>query len=264
MATAEQIEAAALNGSRPIVDRSADVLLRERLDPGIEVLRLNRPGRRNALNSELLELLVAALRELEVDPSVRVVVLSTTSVLALCAGVDVGERLDRDGGMRRMETFVALYAAIEALPVPLIGVCVGHCVGGGAELVTSADLRVGGTNLGLRFVGARLGVPIGVARLVPLVGLSRAKELVFSGHVIRVEEAERLGMLARTAEPEDAEAVALDLAREVAAHSSSSVRRFKTMFREFSHSHDRVARENEILLEFQRTGDGLPAKPPPG
>jgi hypothetical protein len=35
------------------------------------------------------------------------------------------------------------------------------------------------------------------------------------------------------------------------------------MFREFSHSHDRVAKENEILLDFQRTGDGLPAKPPP-
>jgi enoyl-CoA hydratase/carnithine racemase len=237
-------------------------LLRERLEPGIEVLRLNRPERRNALNSEMLELLVGALRELEVDAGLRAVVLSTTSPLALCAGVDVGERLDRAGGMRRMETFVALYAAIEALPVPLICVCVGHCVGGGAELVTSADLRVGGTNLGLRFVGARLGVPIGVARLVPLVGLSRAKELVFSGHVIRVEEALRLGMLARTAEPEDAERVALDLAREVAAHLPSSVRRFKTLFRDFSHSHDRVAQENEILLEFQRTGDGLPAQPP--
>lgn len=236
-------------------------LLRERLEPGIEVLRLNRPERRNALNSELLGQLVTALRDLEVDPTVRVVVLSTTSVLALCAGIDVGEVLDYDGGIRRMETFVAMYAAIEALPVPLIAVCVGHCVGGGAELVTSADLRVGATNLGLRFVGARLGVPIGVARLVPLVGLSRAKELVFSGHVIRVEEAARVGLLARTAEPAQAEAVALDLAREVAAHSASSVRRFKAMFREFGHSHERVARENEILLEFQRRGDGLPAKP---
>lgn len=238
-------------------------LLRERLEPGIEVLRLNRPERRNALNSELLGALVTALRELEVDPTVRVVVLSTTSVLALCAGIDVGEVLDHEGGIRRMEIFVAMYAALEALPVPLVCVCVGHCVGGGAELVTSADLRVGATNLGLRFVGARLGVPIGVARLVPLVGLSRAKELVFSGHVIRVEEAARVGLLARTAEPAQAEAVALDLAREVAAHSASSVRRFKAMFREFEHSHERVARENEILREFQRRGDGLPAKPGP-
>jgi enoyl-CoA hydratase/carnithine racemase len=73
-------------------------LLRERLDPGIEVLRLNRPERRNALNSEILELLVAALRELEVDPALRVVVLSTTSALALCAGIEVSEQLDRAGG----------------------------------------------------------------------------------------------------------------------------------------------------------------------
>jgi len=234
-------------------------LLRERLTPGIEILRLNRPDRRNALDTDTLELLVSALRELAIDPAVRVVVLSSTSVLALCAGIDVGEPLDRAGGMRRMEIFVEVYAAIEDLPIPLICVCFGHCVGGGAELVTSADLRVGATNLGLRFVGARLGVPIGVARLVPLVGLSRAKELVFSGHVIRVEEAERLGLLARTAEPEDAEAVAIRLAREIAGHSTESVRRYKAIFREFEASHLRVARENEILLEFQRDGDGLPS-----
>jgi len=236
-------------------------VLRERLDPGIEVLRLNRPAQRNALDSTTLELMVDALRELAVDPSLRVVVLSTTSVLALCAGIDVAEALDWEGGMRRMETFVALYAALEELPVPLICVCVGHCIGGGAELVTSADLRVGATNLGLRFVGARLGVPIGVARLVPLVGLSRAKELVFSGHVIRMDEARTLGLLARVAEPEDAEVVALRLAREVAGYSAVSVRRYKAMFREFEASHLRVARENEILLEFQRSGDGLPSGP---
>ncbi|MEA2300613.1 MAG: hypothetical protein QOE44_1148 [Solirubrobacteraceae bacterium] len=236
-------------------------LLRERLDPGIEVLRLNRPAQRNALDSATLKLMVGALRELRTDPALRVVVLSSTSVLALCAGIDVAEKLDAEGGMRRMETFVALYAALEELPVPLICVCVGHCIGGGAELVTSADLRVGATNLGLRFVGARLGVPIGVARLVPLVGLSRAKELVFSGHVIRMDEARTLGLLARTAEPEDAEVVALRLAREVAGYSGVSVRRYKAMFREFESSHLRVARENEILLEFQRSGDGLPQRP---
>ncbi len=237
-------------------------LLRERLEPGIEVLRLNRPDRRNALNSDILGLLVSSLRELADDPSLRVVVLSSTSPLALCAGVDVGERLDRSGGMRRMQSFVDLYASIEALPMPLICVCVGHCVGAGAELVTSADLRVGAPNLGLRFVGARLGVPIGVARLVPLVGLSRAKELVFSGHVIRVEEAQRLGLLVRTAEPDQAEAAALELAREIAALQTDSVRRFKAMFREFSHSRERVAQENAILVEFQRHGAGLPSKPP--
>ncbi len=236
-------------------------VLRERLDPGIEVLRLNRPERRNALDSATLELLVEALAELALDSSVRVVVLSTTSILALCAGIDVGEPLDHAGGIRRMETFVQMYAAIEALPMPLICVCLGHCIGGGAELVTSADLRVGATNLKLRFVGARLGVPIGVARLVPLVGLSRAKELVFSGHVIRVDEARTLGLLARTAEPEDAETVALRLARELAAHSSESVRRYKAIFREFERSQARVDRENEILLQFQREGDGLPSGP---
>jgi enoyl-CoA hydratase len=226
----------------------------------VAVLRLDRPERRNAMDSALLAALLQALDELAGDDAVKVVVFSTTTDKALSAGADVAEELDAEGGVRRMEAFTRMYSAVESFPAPTIAVCVGNVVGAGAELAAGCDLRVGGDNLKLAWAGAKLGVPVGPARLAPLIGLSRAKELVFTGRVVTMEEAERIGFLHRTAPAAEAEAAALELAREVAAYPAEGLRRLKTMFRELEGAERRVAYENELLMEFQRGGAGLPSR----
>jgi enoyl-CoA hydratase/carnithine racemase len=232
-------------------------LVRERIG-GIEMLRLNRAAKRNALDSGSLAALIAALEQLSGDDDLRVLVLSTTNIRAFCAGADVGEVLDRDGGIARMRAFTRLYTLIEQCPVPTIAVCVGNCVGAGAEIVAGCDLRVGGDNLTLSWAGARLGVPVGPARLVPLVGLARAKDLVLTGRVIGMAEAETYGLLQRTATADEAEAAALELAAAVAAQSAAGIRVLKQMFRDLGSGEQRVAYENERLMDFQRHGGGLP------
>jgi enoyl-CoA hydratase/carnithine racemase len=233
-------------------------LTRERLDDDIEVLRLDRPGVRNAMDTGLLGELDAALTELAGDPALRVLVISTTSERALCAGADVAEDLDHAAGVARMELFARLYAAIEAFPAPTIAVCVGNVVGAGAEVAAGCDLRVGGDNLKLVFPGAKLGVPVGPARLTPLVGLSRAREIIFTGRVVDADEAQALGLLARRAPAAEAEAAAIELAHELAAHPPAGLRHLKDLFREYEATKYRVARENAEIVEFQRTGGGLP------
>ncbi|MDP9385637.1 MAG: enoyl-CoA hydratase/isomerase family protein, partial [Actinomycetota bacterium] len=151
-------------------------ILVERRRDGVAVIRIDRPERRNALDSATLEAFVAALHGLSADDGLRALVLSTTSPRAFCAGADTAERLDRQGGIARMRAFGALYAALEAVPVPVVCVCVGNTLGAGAELAAGSDLRVGGDNLQIGWVGVRLGVPVGPARLVGLVGGARAKE----------------------------------------------------------------------------------------
>jgi enoyl-CoA hydratase/carnithine racemase len=235
-----------------------DTLLRERLDGGIEVLRLNRPDKRNALDTATTDALVAALDELADDPELRVLVLSTTNPRALCAGADIGEQLDHAGGVARMAAYTRMYAAIERFPVPTIAVCVGNCVGAGAEIAAGADLRVGGDNLKLAWAGARLGVPVGPARLAPLIGVARAKDLVFTGRTVGAEEASALGLLHRVAPADQAEAVALELASAIAAQHPAGVRVLKDMFRELDGSAARVAYENDQLMRFQQHGHGLP------
>jgi enoyl-CoA hydratase/carnithine racemase len=233
-------------------------LQRVRLDGGVEVLRLDRPQVRNALDSAALAELEAALAELGADADLRALVISTTDVKALCAGADVGERLDHEAGVARMEAFARLYAALDAFPAPTIAVCVGNCVGAGAEIAAGCDLRVGGDNLKLAWPGGRLGVPVGPARLVPLVGLATAKDLILTGRALGMEEALALGLLHRSAPAAGAEAAALRLAAEVAAHPPDGIRRLKQLFRELDGSAARIARENEALVAFQRHGSGLP------
>ena len=232
---------------------------RERVADGIEVLRLDRPQARNAMNSELLAAVEAALAQLAGDPSLRVLVFSTTDTKALSAGADVREELDAAGGVARMEAFARFYAAIEAFPLPTIAVCVGNVVGAGAELAAGCDLRVGGDNLHLAWVGARLGVPVGPARLAPLVGLARAKELILTARVLDQRGADELGLLAAAVPAAEAEAAAVALAESITG-PVEGLRALKRMFRELEGSERRVAYENELLVEFQARGAGLPRR----
>ncbi|GAB2457498.1 enoyl-CoA hydratase/isomerase family protein [Jatrophihabitans fulvus] len=238
---------------------SDDPILLERTSGGaVAVVRLNRPGKRNALDSASLATLNDTLAALAADDDLRAVVLSTTSTRALCAGADVGEQLDDAGGVARMAAFTRLYAALDELPVPSIAVCVGNCVGAGAELVAGADLRVVGDNLHLAWAGARLGVPVGPARLTPLLGVSRAKDLVLTGRVVTAGEAVALGLAREVVPAAGAEAAALALADAIVAQHPGGVRVLKQMFRELDGSAARIAYENEQLLRFQQHGAGLP------
>jgi enoyl-CoA hydratase/carnithine racemase len=199
-----------------------------------------------------------ALAELAADDGLRALVFSTTSTVALSAGADVGEALTDEQGVARMVAFSRMYEAIEAFPAPTIAVCVGNVMGAGAELAAGCDLRVGGDNLKIGWVGARLGVPVGPARLVPVVGLARAKELLFTGRMLGMEEASAVGLLHRCATAGDAEAAALALAAEIAAHPPAGVRALKAMVRAYEGTADRVAEENRGLERWQRYGAGLP------
>jgi enoyl-CoA hydratase/carnithine racemase len=236
----------------------AENVVRARIGAGIEVIRLNRPHKRNALDSATLIELLGALADLAADDDLRVLVLSSTDMRAFCAGADVTEPLDAPGGVERMAAFCRLYAAIEAFPAPTIAVCVGNCVGAGAEIAAGCDLRVGGDNLKLAWAGARLGVPVGPARLAQLIGVSRAKDLIFTGRVVDVAEAAEIGLLHRTATADEAEAAAFNLATEIAAQSAPGLRVIKQMFRDLEASASRVNHENELLMDFQRHGTGIP------
>jgi enoyl-CoA hydratase/carnithine racemase len=235
----------------------ADEIVTERRD-GIAIVRLNRPEKRNALDSASLALLDRTFTELAADETLRALVISTTDVRALCAGADVGEQLDAAAGIARMAAFTRMYAWLDEFPVPIIAVAVGNCVGAGAEIVAGADLRVGGNNLQLAWAGARLGVPVGPARLTPIVGAARAKDLIYTGRTIGMVEAVTLGLLQRTASAEEAEDIALHVAGEIAEQHPQGVRVLKQMFRDLDGTAARTAYENEHLMRFQQHGAGIP------
>jgi enoyl-CoA hydratase/carnithine racemase len=237
------------------------VTLYEVGEGGVALLRLDRPGSRNAIDTRMLEELLERLAAAREDEAVRVLVVSSTDHMGLSAGADVKERLDGEGKVRRMRLFADLYDALVAFPKPTIAVCHGDVVGGGAEIAVACDMRVGGSNLRMRFPGAALGVPVGPARLVTLCGLATAKYLLLSSRTVGADEALRLGLVNRVAPAAGAEGAALELAAQVAAHPPEAVARLKRMLHEWDDVVGRSKAEGEGQVEWARTGPGLPTHP---
>ena len=225
---------------------------------GVALLRLDRPAARNAIDTAMLEELLARLETARGDDAVRVLVVSSSDHMGLSAGADVKERLDEQGKVRRMQLFADLYDAIVAFPKPTVAACHGDVVGGGAEIAVACDLRVGGANLRLRFPGAALGVPVGPARLVTLCGLAAAKYLLLTSRTVGADEALRLGLVNRVAPTAATEEAALELAASVAAHPPEAVARLKRMLHGWDDVEGRSQAEGEGQVEWQRTGPGLP------
>jgi enoyl-CoA hydratase len=225
---------------------------------GVALLRLQRPDSRNAINTQMLEEMLAHLTAARADEAVRVLVLSSDDHLGLSAGADVREQLDEEGRVRRMQLFADLYDELTGFPKPTIAVCHGDVVGGGAEIATACDMRVGGSNLRMRFPGAALGVPVGAARLVTLCGLAAAKYLLLSSRFVRADEALRIGLVNRVAPAAAAEESALALAAEVAQHPPEAVARLKRMLLDWDRVEERSRAEGEGQVEWQRSGPGLP------
>src|SRR5919106_3657317 len=225
---------------------------------GVALLRLERPEARNAIDTRMLEELLAHLATAREDEAVRVLVVSSADHMGFSAGADVKEQLDAEGKVRRMQLFADLYDAIVAFPKPTIAVCHGDVVGGGAEIAIGCDMRVAGSNLRLRFPGAALGVPVGPARLVTLCGLATAKYLLLSSRIVGADEALRLGLVNRVAPAAATEDSALELAAEVAAHPPEAVAQLKRMLHEHDDVVERSADEGRGQVEWQRSGPGLP------
>ncbi len=225
---------------------------------GVAVLRLERPEARNAIDTVMLNEMLARLAQAADDEAVRALVISSSDHMGLSAGADVREELEGQQKVERMQLFADLYNAIVAFPKPTVAACHGDVVGGGAEIAICCDIRVGGSNLRMRFPGAALGVPVGPARLVTLCGLGTAKYLLLTSRTVGADEALRLGLVNRVAPAAATEESAIELATGVAAHPPEAVARLKQMLHAWDDIVGRSAAEGEGQVEWQRSGPGLP------
>lgn len=195
------------------------------LNAGTATLRLNRPEHLNALDVASKEALLAALRDVATDRSVRCVVLTGTG-RAFCVGQDLREHaaLLRDGSDAVLRTVPEHYnpiaQAIHDLDKPVVAAVNGVAAGAGASLAFLADLRLVSASAGfnLAFTGVALSADTGSSWTLPrLVGPTRAMDLLLNPRTISADESLALG-LATEVIPEDAfaarvEAVAARLAQ---------------------------------------------------
>jgi enoyl-CoA hydratase/carnithine racemase len=199
-------------------------------DGGVAVITLDN-GPLNLLTMADRAELVAVAGRLGGDRGTRAVVLAGAGAKAFCAGSDVTEfPRSAEAGRERARQEHACYAAVAALPQPVIAALHGHVLGGGVELALACDIRVADATARIGLPEVKLGLfPSGggTQRLPRLIGASRAKELMFLGRTVDAGEAARLGVVDHVVEAGHAVEGARDLAAEIATRPALAVRAIK-------------------------------------
>ncbi|MGH1504854.1 MAG: enoyl-CoA hydratase/isomerase family protein [Acidimicrobiales bacterium] len=210
-------------------------LVRSTPAPGITQLTLNRPGKLNAMTSELVSALHGALDEIALDGDCRVVIL-TGEGRGFCAGLDLGGYGTAPGpsdvgrvqaGLATQKHIASLIPKLRSIPQPVIAAVNGPAAGGGFALVLGSDIRLAARTAKFSAAFIQIGLSacdIGTSWLLPrLVGAARSQELMLTGRVFDVEEAYRIGLVVEVHDDEALLDAALAKAEQVMGNAPMGV-----------------------------------------
>ncbi len=165
----------------------------------VGLITLNRPQALNALNSTLLGEVNRALDAFEADPNVGCIVI-TGSEKAFAAGADIKEMASLTYPQTYMDDFFSGWEKVAGRRKPMIAAVAGFALGGGCEFAMMCDFIIAADNARFGQPEIKLGVMPGMGgtqRLTRLIGKAKAMEMCLTGRMMRAEEAERSGLVAR-------------------------------------------------------------------
>lgn len=196
---------------------------------------LNRPNRRNALSTELLNELRTALTELELNATVRVVIL-TGEGKAFCSGLDLEELQQMhhksfEESLADSRRYADVLKKIYLCSKPVIAGLNGPAIAGGCGLASVCDLVVAARSARLGYTEAKIGfvaaiVSYFLARNVPE---KTVRDLLFTARHIDADEAYRLGLVNEVVEDTELLTRVRDLSRQLCSNSAQSIRASKAL-----------------------------------
>ena len=234
---------------------TADVVLYEASD-GIATITLNRPEKRNALNSEVLALLPRLMQRAEADDAVDVIIL-TGADPAFCAGLDLKQLGDsgdnlRGTGADGQANATGVRGPFPVLTKPLIGAVNGVAITGGFELALNCDFLIASEHAKFGDTHSRVGVMPGWGLTVLLpqaVGVRRARETSLTGNFMGAEEALAFGLVNHVVSHGDLLPFTRLIASDIIGNERDGVRRMLQTYREYAA--ETAAWENEAAVGAQ-------------
>jgi enoyl-CoA hydratase/carnithine racemase len=244
---------------------------------GVVRLTISNPAKRNALDHPILDAITATLSELAPwgdtapeeasvprrratgEPGARCVVITGAHGM-FSAGYDIGE-IPEEEFEQRAERLVAhpfteAIDALEAFPYPTLAALSGHTIGGGLELALACDLRVAEEGVMLGMPPAKLGLVYshtGLRRFLDAIGAARTRELFLLGRYIDATTALAWGLVNRVALAGELDAVALELAVELAGNAPLAQTGNKRVIAALLSAEGELAEEvEEELIELRR------------
>ena len=194
---------------------------------GITVLKISAPKSLNALNSTILKELDDFVGHL--DAQTRVLIITGDGEKSFVAGADISEmaHLNEPQGQDFGRLGAQVFRRIELLPIPVIAAVNGFALGGGCELAMACDIRIASSKA--KFGQPEVGLGIipgfsGTYRLPKLIGQGYAKEMIYTGKVIRADEALRIGLVNAVYEPEELMGKAMEMAAMMLKNAAIAIR----------------------------------------
>ncbi len=188
----------------------------------VGIIRLDRPEALNALNAQLLEELVDALRAMDKNEKIRAIIL-TGSEKAFAAGADIREMAEKSFvDVFTKDLFGSEAEAIMAIRKPIIAAVSGYALGGGCELAMMCDIIIAADNARFGQPEVNLGVLAGIGgtqRLTHAIGKAKAMDMHLTGRFMEAEEAERAGLVSRVVPAKKLMDEAMAVAQKIAEKS---------------------------------------------
>ncbi|MCE9589429.1 MAG: enoyl-CoA hydratase/isomerase family protein [Planctomycetes bacterium] len=205
--------------------------------PGVAVLTLNRPDKRNALSASLMEELCAGVEAAEGDKTKRVLILRGAGAV-FCSGLDLREAADPTTAERSAHMVARMLTVIHRSPLVSIAAVHGAAAAGGAGLMSACDLVVAAEDAKIGYPETQRGFVAGLVMtfLLRQVGERAARELLLLAQMIDADRAVAIGLVNRTVPADKVFDTALMMADQVAQGAPGAVVRTKSLLRELAHS----------------------------
>ncbi|MFE8702742.1 enoyl-CoA hydratase/isomerase family protein [Cytobacillus sp. FJAT-54145] len=202
----------------------------------IASLILNRPEKKNSLTLSMFKKLTLLLYELEVDPTIKVLIVRGVDDTAFAAGADISEFLENRISTEKAKEYndIALQAVdkLYRFPKPTIAVIRKLAIGGGLEIALACDFRFASDDSLLGITAAKLGIVYNLTstkRLLDVVGPSKTKELLYTGKLMNAKEAHQIGLIDYAYDGEEVYEKAIQLANQISEKSSVSTNGIKSV-----------------------------------
>ena len=199
---------------------------------GICTVKINRPDKLNAMNMDVAKELNTIFENLGRDNSIKVIILTGEGDKAFSAGADIEymSKISPDESEEYAKLGQLVTATVENVKQPTIAAVNGFALGGGCELAMSCDIRIAADTAKMGQPEVTIGIPPGwggTQRLMRIVGIAKAKELVYTGKMIKADEALTIGLVNQVVELSSLMDETMKMAKTIAANSAIAVRMSK-------------------------------------
>lgn len=220
------------------------------------IICLNRPGKQNSLNRELMQELMEGIDALVEQGAYVIVLRAAPGVKVWSAGHDINELPEpRRDPLAYFDALETLLRKVQDCPLPFIAMVEGSVWGGACDLCFSCDIVLAAQGSTFAMTPAKIGIPYNASGLIHftnLIGLNKAKEMFFTAQPVPVEDAWNNGFVNHVLPAAQLEEFTIKMAENIASNAPLAVRALKAEFRLLMRGHSIDAETAERIQAIRR------------